>query len=763
VRADGEGKTLPKTVDIPDLGSKYKVLGVLGSGAMGQVYKARQILLDRVVAIKVIAPELLENKESLQRALREARLSAQLNHPNIVQVHDVEYVEREDEFSICIVSEFVNGQNLSDYLEQRPLLPFDAAVDFVKQLCDALVHAHERGVIHRDIKPDNILVLEDGKIKLADFGLAKTIEQKSTVTKTGVILGTPLFMAPEQIARPKGARLTASVDIYATGVLSYVLLCGKPPFQSEDPLAVMRMQLEASPPRLRSINPTISHSLEKVVLQALDKSPSNRQPSIEAFKKAFCRAAKPAFRPASHPVPKPALRPASQINEQGGQIPAREALVKPRRRYLEIACVLMSLCLVILTVWWLSCSAKLSPEMAMQEIAELRRITLRSPGVPSQERCAALGGLVRAAGLSNAKSLSADAEDSALGLYYLASSTRKIALDPERAFGLFEALLERHPRDLAGGETVVLVEFVECSIGARSWHRLAEALDAWGTQLKQPVPGRVIAVMLGRVGEAFRVVRGDLIDDRELLDNWRAACRQAVGLMEGRSWEEIPEVERSSALRGYFQCQALRGASEVRWAVRSFVEKTLSVHGDVWGLHAPEYLRLAAIVLAFSGSTTEGETITATQWLRRAEAASRDYDEMARLAGIRAVILARAPRAGSLSPINGLKEGLGAVSPSHIDRLRLESSTRAFIVTVDAYLNVCTGDAKRSDSAKKLMESIEREDFEPNDVWWFHRVWSKYYDSVYVTPRASEQIGQAVGAVPIEYFNYVSDLYRAMP
>ncbi len=250
------------------LAQRYRVEEKLGEGGMGVVYKAHDTLLDRPVALKALAPHLLGDG-SLRRLLREAQSAAKLTHPNIVAIHDVV----EDDATRLIVMEYIEGQTL------RSLIPlsWERAIDVGLDVCRALSFAHDRGVVHRDIKPENVIVTPEGAAKVMDFGLARS-EGRSRLTQTGAIVGTVAYMAPEQAL---SGRADARSDLYSVGAVLYEAITGKPPFEAEDPIAVISMHVNVPPVSPRFYTPAIPPVLEAVILRLLAKDPTERYASAD--------------------------------------------------------------------------------------------------------------------------------------------------------------------------------------------------------------------------------------------------------------------------------------------------------------------------------------------------------------------------------------------------------------------------------------------------------------------------------------------------
>jgi len=246
---------------------------------MGVVYKAHDPTLDRLVAIKVLAPHLTWDQQFVQRFRQEARAVARLKHPNIVAIHDVGQVENYH----FIVMDYLEGQPLSTLIHREGPLPPERAAHLVTQIAKALDHAHARGVIHRDVKPGNVIVSPRGHVTLTDFGLAKAMAG-TQLTRSGTLLGTPAYMSPEQV---KGENLTPATDIYSLGIVAYELLAGRAPFEADSSHAILHAQVYEPPPPLKQAPPAV----QKAVLKALGKRPDERWHTAGAFAQALTSAA----------------------------------------------------------------------------------------------------------------------------------------------------------------------------------------------------------------------------------------------------------------------------------------------------------------------------------------------------------------------------------------------------------------------------------------------------------------------------------------
>jgi predicted Ser/Thr protein kinase len=260
------------------LGTQYEVMRLLGRGGMGAVYLARDRSLDRLVAIKVLPPEAAGDPESRERFRREARTAAKLTHPNIVPLLAFGEVDE----MLYFVMGYVRGESLADRLRREAKVPAEQARRIVREVADALDHAHRQGVVHRDIKPDNILLDDEtGRPMLTDFGVAKARASGATLTGTGMIVGTPTYMSPEQAS---GAReLDGRSDLYSLGVLGYAMLAGHAPFEGASIQDVIVQQIGREPPPLTSVAPEAPSDLSMALMTCLAKDPNQRWPDARSL------------------------------------------------------------------------------------------------------------------------------------------------------------------------------------------------------------------------------------------------------------------------------------------------------------------------------------------------------------------------------------------------------------------------------------------------------------------------------------------------
>lgn len=261
------------------LGDRYELIEKIGDGGMAVVYKARCRVLDRIVAVKILKSEYANNNSFVEKFKTEAQAAARLSHPNIVNIFDV----GQEGDVYYIVMEYVEGKTLKEIIYEEAPLPVDQAVNIAIMICDGIHHAHERGIIHKDIKPHNILVTRDGIVKVADFGIAQAISKK-TITYGGKIVGSVHYISPEQA---RGEPLTRATDIYSLGCVLYEMLTGKVPFDAESPITVALKHIHDEPVPPRRLNENIPAEVENTILRAMDKVPSRRFSSAEYMRNSL--------------------------------------------------------------------------------------------------------------------------------------------------------------------------------------------------------------------------------------------------------------------------------------------------------------------------------------------------------------------------------------------------------------------------------------------------------------------------------------------
>lgn len=266
------------------LDGRYELLELIGVGGMADIYRARDIVEDRIVAVKILKTEFAGSEEFLRRFRNESKAIALLSHPNIVKIYDVGFTDKVQ----FIVMEYVDGITLTDYIEQQGVLKWRDAVHFTIQILKALQHAHDRGIVHRDIKSSNIMLLSDGTIKVMDFGIAR-FNRENNKTMSEKTIGSVHYISPEQA---RGDITDERSDIYSVGVALYEMLTGKKPFDGDTPVSIALMHMQSTPKKPSEINSTIAEGLEQIVLRAMQKDPAQRYQTagemikdLEEFKK----------------------------------------------------------------------------------------------------------------------------------------------------------------------------------------------------------------------------------------------------------------------------------------------------------------------------------------------------------------------------------------------------------------------------------------------------------------------------------------------
>src|SRR5580698_8011941 len=263
---------------------RYELTHLIARGGMAQVYRAMDRQLERPVALKVLFPELSIDRTFVERFRREAQAAANLSHPNIVPVFDW----GEDDGSYFIVMEYVDGRALSAVLKDPEPLPPRQIASIGAGVAAALAFAHRHGVIHRDVKPGNVLITPDGEVKVTDFGIARAVNTEESLTQTGAVMGTAAYFSPEQA---EGKGVDARSDIYSLGVVLYEMAVGKPPFTGDSPVAVASKHVRDQPVLPREANPAVPAALEAIIMKALSKSPDDRYPTAEEMRADLLRFA----------------------------------------------------------------------------------------------------------------------------------------------------------------------------------------------------------------------------------------------------------------------------------------------------------------------------------------------------------------------------------------------------------------------------------------------------------------------------------------
>lgn len=288
------------------LAGRYRVRELLGEGGMSRVYLADDGDLDRPVAVKVLRAEDSEDAEEVGRLRDEARAIAAIDHPGVVEVHDVGVTAS----GVFVVMAYVEGESLARRLDRTGPLPAPLVAAIGRAVCDALAAAHGARVVHRDVSPGNIILRPDGGVTLADFGIARRGAGAGR-TRTGYIVGTPAYLAPEQA---RGHAVDGRADLYALGCCLFAALTGRPPFTRPDPLTVVLAQLREPPPRPSALRPGIPAGLDDVVLRALAKEPAHRFPDAGAMAAALARLEPPTgtlelAATTGHAAPRPSTPP----------------------------------------------------------------------------------------------------------------------------------------------------------------------------------------------------------------------------------------------------------------------------------------------------------------------------------------------------------------------------------------------------------------------------------------------------------------------
>lgn len=289
-------------VENPILNNRYQLIEEINAGGMAVLYKAQDLELGRLVAVKVLRPSLANNPAFLTRFRQEARAAANLSHPNIVTVHDV----GQDGNTHYIVMEYVPGQNLKQLLRAHGAFEVDAALDIIIEVCKGVGYAHRAGLVHCDIKPQNILVTPDNSIKVADFGIARALTAAPSEETEKIVWGSPPYFSPEQAT---AENLTPASDVYSIGVVLFELLTGQLPFSGSDYRELALAHLQQEPPSILDFNPALPPELDRIIRKVLSKEPSARYRTADQLGRILQKYREQGVQPTSSFVVKPSATP----------------------------------------------------------------------------------------------------------------------------------------------------------------------------------------------------------------------------------------------------------------------------------------------------------------------------------------------------------------------------------------------------------------------------------------------------------------------
>jgi predicted Ser/Thr protein kinase len=317
------------------IADRYELEEVVGTGGMSSVFRAHDRQLERLVAIKILHEHYAEDPEYLERFRREARAVAKLSHPNIVTVID----RGDDDGRQYIVFEHVDGENLKELVLRSGRLSVRRALELALAVADGLAFAHDHGLVHRDVKPQNVLLSNEGEVKVTDFGIARSLHMEHGVTQTGTVIGTGEYLAPEQAS---GKPISPATDVYSLGVVLWELLAGDVPFVGENFVAVALRHVNEPPPSLRERRPDVSPRLDAAVQRALAKDPARRFPSMTAFAKEL-RACLAEAEGEGAPPPETDLAMTVVTPPARATAPARPRRRRPARSRRPFVYVLLAL------------------------------------------------------------------------------------------------------------------------------------------------------------------------------------------------------------------------------------------------------------------------------------------------------------------------------------------------------------------------------------------------------------------------------------
>lgn len=305
------------------LNDRYQLLEKLGSGGMADVFRARDLMLDRIVAIKVLRKDYSSNPDFQNYFRMEARSAANLSHPNIVTVHDFGFADN----LLFIVMEFIPGKDLKHLIRERGRFSVETGIPLIIQACAGLGYAHRAGLVHCDVKPHNLLVAPDGRLKVTDFGIARALATITPGEHTDVVWGSPLYFAPEQA---QGEAPSPSSDVYSLGVVIYELLCGTPPFTASNSSELARLHISARPIPIREYIPDIPSALEEIIMKVLSKEPAARYRTADQLGRVLLKFGTQRDEPVPVTAPASAVPVVVLAPEIAERLPAKDRSSSPR-------------------------------------------------------------------------------------------------------------------------------------------------------------------------------------------------------------------------------------------------------------------------------------------------------------------------------------------------------------------------------------------------------------------------------------------------
>lgn len=430
-------KTATSAAEMPQLGSRYKMLKKLGSGGMGAVFLADDTTLAVRVAVKILLPGLAS--ETIIRFQQEARAAAKLDHPNIVKVRDFGQTPAGD---LYLIMDYVGRKSLEDIVDMQGRLPIDEALPIFIQIASGLHHAHINGVCHRDVKPSNIMLNEDtpGNVQLVDFGLAKLQSDDQKLTSTGVRVGSPLYMSPEQAG---GAEVGERSDIYSLGCLMFKVLTGQPPLQGKTYIDTIVMQREEIPPLLNEVDcgTTFPQELEEIIAKTLEKDPDDRYQSADELKHALEQALE-SYTASFKPVPQAGDTALKKRSFTDAVLDARDTFVR-NRTFFVLTIVGVGL---VAAVWCVFATLRIDDAKVVEtqygkkleeknEIFDFSRAPMEASQKTQNDRRVAFQALDKKAMVEEAKNdpdLEEFTKDPEVTAAFMDGSMQSVFRDPER-------------------------------------------------------------------------------------------------------------------------------------------------------------------------------------------------------------------------------------------------------------------------------------------------------------------------------------------